>query len=154
MFDKKKQLLLEMYQQVENEMNVLRKSVANAAAAATHPENKPEHKYDTRGLEASYLAGAQQDRLGELEGALLFLKSVALRHFTENDRVAPTALVQLVREGEQSFYFLLSWGAGYTLELADIKVLTITPQSPLGQGMIGKVVGDVIKVLTGKGHKE
>src|SRR4051812_3963394 len=46
-------------------------SAARAAhEAATHAESKPEDQYDTRGLEASYLAAAQARRVEEIDRAI------------------------------------------------------------------------------------
>lgn len=154
MTDNKSRLLLQLQQQVETEAEILQKSLESAAEAATHPESKPENKYDTRGLEASYLAGAQKERLMELKGALIMLKNLVLRDFQEDDKVAPTALVELDHEGQTTLCFLLAWGAGYSLEWQGRTVLTVTPASPLGRAVLGKSVGDTVKVKTTAAVKE
>ena len=55
-------------------------STLNAVVdAATNTESKPENKYDTRALEASYLAGAQQERLNEMKGMRRVFASTELK---------------------------------------------------------------------------
>jgi len=154
MTDTKTELLHQLTKQIETELATLQKSVDAAAEAATHPESKPENKYDTRGLEASYLAGAQKERVAELKGALMLMKSVVLKSFTADDRIVPTALIELELEGHSSLCFLMAWGAGYALEWQGRPVLTITPQSPLGQALLGKVQGDAVQVKLAQGRKD
>ena len=154
MTDKKTVLLLQLQKHIDAELLSLQKSVDSAAEAATHPEAKPENKYDTRGLEASYLAGAQKERVGELKAAQQWLKSTHLKSFSEADRIAPTALITLECEGQQSWCFLMAWGAGYSLEWEGHPVLTITPQSPLGEALLGKMQGEIAIVRKAQSLKE
>ncbi len=147
-------LLLQLQRHFTAELENLEKSAQAAAENATHTENKPEHKYDTRALEASYLAGAQKERALELRAALTLLQTMSMRVFTADDSIAVTALVEMT-EGERTHHFLLMpVGAGYRLTLGDLEVTTITPQSPLGKSLLGKFVGDVIAIKTAQGTKE
>jgi transcription elongation GreA/GreB family factor len=154
MLPSKTDLMENLLARLRAELQVLEKSVASAAEAATHPESKPENKYDTRGLEASYLAGAQKERVAELKGALHFLQVLRPRTFAEQNPIAPTALVELVHEEQSSFYWLMVWGAGYVLELDGQTILTISPQSPIGQALLGKLEGDSFLLRTGAQSKE
>jgi transcription elongation GreA/GreB family factor len=139
---------------IEEEIRVLQKSLDSASEAATHPESKPENKYDTRGLEASYLAGAQRERLQELKAVVTLLQNMPLRNFTEDDRIAPTALVEVEHEGQASLYFILPQGAGFSLQWEGRPVLVLTPQAPLGQALMNKMVGDTVNVRIGATRRE
>ncbi len=139
---------------LEAELDALRASAAAAHAAATHAENKPENKYDTRGLEASYLAGAQEGRAKELQAALAAVKAAVPRLFRPDDVVAVTALVEVSLDGVSSRYFILQVAGGYTLQTAAGSVLTVTPQAPLGRALLGKHVGDEVAVRVAQGVKE
>ncbi len=55
---------------LEADREVARAVLAATHEAATHAESKAENKYDTRGLEAAYLADGQRQRLHEIETAL------------------------------------------------------------------------------------
>jgi transcription elongation GreA/GreB family factor len=154
MSDRKNQLVMQLVPLIEDEMRVLQKSLDSASEAATHPEAKPENKYDTRGLEASYLAGAQRERLQELRSMLLLLQNMPLRDFAEDDKIGPTALVELEQDGRSSLYFILPLGAGFALQWEGQPVLVVTPQAPLGQALLNKMVGDVVKVKAGTAVKE
>jgi transcription elongation GreA/GreB family factor len=154
MIHRKSQLVEQLLPMIEEEIRVLQKSLDSASEAATHPESKPENKYDTRGLEASYLAGAQRERLQELRSVLQFLQNMPLRDFAEDDRIAPTALVELEQDGKSSLYFILPLGAGFNLEWERQPVLVLTPQAPLGQLLMNKEVGDTVKLKMGSVSKD
>ncbi len=150
-----KQALLDQIQRrLEEEVSTLRLAVEAAKEAATHEESKPENQYDTRGLEASYLAGAQRERLAEVEGALHRIKSTVLVLFHEDSRVAPTALVEVAGDKGNLIYFVLAFGAGYPLELNGELITVITPQSPLGKALLGKKIGDEMTVRVGDVEKD
>ncbi|WP_176736992.1 GreA/GreB family elongation factor [Oligoflexus tunisiensis] len=154
MSKQKTRLVEQLMPLIEEEIQVLQKSLDSASEAATHPESKPENKYDTRGLEASYLAGAQRERLQELKAMLTLLQTMVIRNFTEQDRIAPTALVELEQDGRPSLYFILPLGAGFTLQWEGRPVLVLTPQAPLGQALMNKTVGDTVTVKTDASRKE
>lgn len=147
-------LLAQIKARLAAEIGVLQSSVAAAREAATHEEAKPENKYDTRGLEASYLAGAQAQRLGELEAQLQGVEGLRLRAFGEIDPVQLTALVEVDAAGTSARYFLMTVGAGFLLSSPAGPVVTVTPQSPLGRALIGKRVDDWFSVGEGDGKKE
>ena len=121
-------------------------STLNAVVdAATNTESKPENKYDTRALEASYLAGAQQERLNEMKGMRRVFASTELKSFAEEASLASTAVVELEFEGVRSWCLLLPFAAGFSLSLdSNTSVNTVSIQSPLGQALIGKFKGDWI----------
>ena len=111
-------------------------------AEATHESNKAENKYDTRGLEASYLARGQSKQAAELEAAIAEFEKLDAKKFAAGDAIAVGALVELEHGGEKSIYFI-GPRAGGTEVLHDKKeILVITPQSPLGEQLLGKKSGD------------
>ena len=56
---KKAQLLKQIVASLSESLGVLEKAARASHAEATHESSKAESKYDTRGLEAAYLAGGQ-----------------------------------------------------------------------------------------------
>lgn len=83
---------------LEQELAQLRLSAKAAESAATDEESKPENEYDTRALEASYLAEAQLQRVAALERAVKALKEgPALGKFSS---VTTGALVQAECDGQ------------------------------------------------------
>lgn len=124
------------------ELALYHKAARAAHAEATHEQSKAENKYDTRGLEASYLARGQSRQAAEIEQAMQHFESLAVRAFRANDPIDLSALVELETTGGRVLYFI-GPRAGGTEILHDHKeVMVITPPSPLGKQLMGRKQGD------------
>lgn len=113
---------------------------------ATNEESKAENKYDTRGLEASYLAGAQAERVADIKSTLASYENLVVRAFTDESKVALTALIEISSNGKNSLVFLMPKGGGQNIEFEKQQIQVITPNSPLGKNLIGKEVGDIFQI--------
>lgn len=145
----KKALIKNLILQISNELEALKLAAQSTYNEATHEESRAENKYDTRGLEASYLAGAQAKRVDELSEALGILKTVHIREFERNDPIALTALVQIKQNEKRSFLLIMPKAGGQSLQFENQTIQVITPQSPLGALLIGKRVDDEIELHRG-----
>lgn len=125
-----------------------------ASSAATDPDSKAENKYDTRSLEASYLARGQAMRVAELQDALHAFESLSLRRFDPGDTINVTALVSLKADDGASWYFIGPAAGGTEISYEGNEVMVITPASPLGQKLMGKTVGDIVQMPVGKATVE
>lgn len=143
----KANLLTCIVQTLENDMQVLRRAAQAAYEAATAEENIAENKYDTLGLEASYLATGQARRTAEIRQALLTYQQLLLRDYDDSLGVQVSNLVTLEDEqGEQRLLFLGPEAAGLKIGEGDEQVTVITPRSPLGQQLLGKKVEDEVNL--------
>lgn len=119
-----------------------------AAAGATDEQNKAENKYDTRGLELSYLAAGQGRQIVEAEATIALFRALALRDFGPLEAIDLTALISLESPANSDepppLYFLAPRGGGTEVRYARRTILVITPQSPLGQQLLGRRKGDRI----------
>lgn len=68
-------------------------------------------------------------------------QALTLAKFTAASPIAITALVELEVRGERMWYFIGPKAGG--IEVKDVFV--ITPESPIGQQLVGKKVGDRFK---------
>ena len=66
-FVNKQSLVKKIIARLTGELELYAKAAHAAHAEATHEQSKAENKYDTRGLEASYLARGQSKQAAELE---------------------------------------------------------------------------------------
>lgn len=110
---------------------------------ATHEESKPENEYDTRGLEASYLAGAQGKRLAEVEEVFAMYKFLQLKSFSENDAIQLSALIEVSHNNKTLYIFLVPKGGGMTMQLDGMSIQIVASGSPLGESLLGLYVGDI-----------
>ena len=147
-----------LFEKLINKLETERAQLAQAAMstyeAATHEESEPEDQYDTRGLEASYLAGAQAKRVEAVEQMITSIRLVNVREFSGEDAISASALVQLDLDGKISYCLLLPQGGGLAIEHDGHHIQVITPISPLGEAILGRSVGDVASVDVGKDTHE
>ena len=116
------------------------------SAGATHAEAKPEHPKDTRALEQSYLARGQAMRVSELEEQTHFLRFMPLRTYGDSDPLGAGALVVITSDEDTRCLFLAPYGGGAELDVGGARVFVVTPQSPIGARVLGRVFGDEIEL--------
>ena len=150
----KQQILRLLLERVAGDLQVMSAAQRAVVDGATHEENKPENDKDTRALEQSYLARGQAQRVVELQGQLNQLKALELRDFSTGAAVALGALVAVEDQRETVHYFLAPAGGGLRLAVAGREVRVVTPQSPIGQALIGKRQGDDLDLRTPQGINE
>lgn len=135
-------------------MAALKEAALATYEAATHEESKPENEYDTRGLEASYLAGAQAKRIAEIEEVLVVFKHLNIKNFGPGDKINSTAIVEVSLNGKKSFLFLLPKGGGVSVEFEGKTIQVVTPVTPLGEALQDLSQGDDAVVETGNQVRE
>ncbi|MDF1812581.1 MAG: hypothetical protein P1V20_10210 [Verrucomicrobiales bacterium] len=100
-------------------------AVQDAAEAATGDDTKAESKYDTRGLEASYLAAGQVEQADRMARELGAVEAFHFPDFTDATPIAPGALVEGVLDGKKVYYLLAPGGGGLTVNTEDGAVVTV-----------------------------
>lgn len=150
----KKALIAKIIEKLEEERTALAQAAISTYEAATHEESEAEDQYDTRGLEASYLAGAQAKRVIDLEQFITYCKFLEVKAYGEEDPINAGALVELDQDGKISWVFLLPKGGGMSLEFDGHTIQIVTPKSPLGDAIVGRHAGDLALVDTGKETRE
>lgn len=142
----KLELVKALREHLEKELEVLKAAALATYEAATHEESKPENEYDTRGLEAAYLAGAQAKRAGEIEELLSICKFIEVKKFSDEAVISATALVEVEHLGKISYVFVMPKGGGVNFKFAGHTIQIVTPHSPLGEALVGLRVGDVASI--------
>ena len=137
----KSQLVREILAALSDSLGLLEKAARASHAEATHESSKAESKYDTRGLEAAYLAGGQARQARELLDSMKAYESLAVKDFAAEEAAGLTALVELEADGTRSRYFIGPRNGGLEITMGRKEVTVITPQSPLGQNLMGKKAG-------------
>ncbi|MFK3774838.1 GreA/GreB family elongation factor [Pseudomonas xanthosomatis] len=141
-------LLQRILATLEHDVEVLRRAAQTAYETATAEENIAENKYDTLGLEASYLATGQARRTAEIRQALLTYQQLVLRDYDPARGIQVGCLVTLEDEdGQQRRVFIGPEGAGLKIGEGDALVTVITPRAPLGQQLMGKKLDDEVSLV-------
>jgi hypothetical protein len=145
----KRIIIKKIIARLTEELQVYFRAAQFSRAEATHESSKAESKYDTRGLEASYLARGQSRQAAELETAIAEFDMLTVKKFGPEDPINLGALVELENGGE-TFHYFIGPRAGGTEVVHDRKaILVITPQSPLGEQIVGKKQGECPQIMLG-----
>ena len=142
----KARLVKKIIEHLIGELESYAKAALAARAEATDPQSKAENKYDTRGLEASYLARGQSKQAAETGLAIEEFQALNVRKFGTDDPIDLGAVVEIEGKGERNIYFIGPRAGGTEVIHEKKEVLVITPQSPLGQQLLGKKQGQKLKI--------
>jgi transcription elongation GreA/GreB family factor len=150
----KRKIIQEILAGLAEELRTLVEAAQAAHEAAIHEESKQEDAHDTRSVEASYLAGAQAARAAELQRLITVFKFFPIREYTNSDIVEPGVLVELRCNGTDAFYFIVPQGGGLVTRVDGKPVQILTSQSPIGEALLGRRVGDTFEIETRTGTRE
>ena len=145
----KRALVKKIIAALDAELEHYAQSARAAHEEATHEQSKAENKYDTRGLEAGYLAQGQSRQAAEVVQAREQFECLALRVFGPDDSIDLSAWVELEGQGGSSFYFIGPRAGGTEIVHQHKTVLVITPQSPLGRQLLGRRQGECVTIEIG-----
>jgi transcription elongation GreA/GreB family factor len=138
----KRAIIKKIIAKLVGELEIYFRAAQFSRAEATHESSKAESKYDTRGLEASYLARGQSKQAAELEAAIAEFEKLPVKKYGANDPIGLGALVELENGGENFIYFIGPRAGGTEVLHDKTEILVITPQSPLGEQLLGKKSGE------------
>lgn len=137
----KSDLIKQIVADLSESLAMLEKAARASHEEATHESSKAESKYDTRGLEAAYLAGGQARQAREILDSIELYETLKARNFASGEPIDLTAIVELETDGARGIYFIGPKNGGLEIEHQRKEVTVITPQSPLGQNLMGKKAG-------------
>ncbi len=145
----KKEIVCNIISALQAQLDTYTRAAHDAHAAATDPGSKAENKYDTRSLEASYLARGQALRVVEAEQALrdFSIPSMIIDH--QGRPIALGSLVMLESQDGRNHYFIGPAAGGTEVDNEDHQVLVITPSSPLGLQLLGRKQGEQFQLRIG-----
>jgi len=125
---------------VERQLETARKAFEASHSNITSAESKQEGKYDTRGLEESYLANGLAQKLSDVEEVVAFLETASLQE--AGDVVHVGSLVKGRQNNELVYYFVAPTGGGIEANVSGDEVVMVTPESPLGSQLLDKKAGE------------
>src|SRR5947199_8877045 len=99
---KKSDLMERIVEALRDNLQVLEKAARASHAEATHESSRAENKYDTRGLEAAYLAGGQARQVKEIMESIKIYEAMVPRNFGAEEPIDLTAVVELEADGSRN----------------------------------------------------
>ncbi len=138
----KQALIQKVVEKLTADLALYFKAATIARAEATHEQSKAENKYDTRGLEASYLARGQSKQAAEIEVSIHQIAAMEPKNFKLGAPIDLGAYVEIENRGETSRYFVAARAGGTEIVVDALEIMVITPQSPLGRQLMGHRQGE------------
>lgn len=139
----KAELKADLLRQLEQQLATARAAHAAATEGAISDEARPENDKDTRGLEQSYLARGHAQRVADLEAAATVVSGMPTQPMKT---VAVGALVTIEEDERERALLVAAHGGGLVVG-EDVTV--VTPTSPMGRALHGKVVDDECELTAG-----
>ena len=125
--------------QLHQELEAIERVSSVTREEVTSDETRSEGKYDTRATEASYLARGQAWRIAQLRQLVSWCSQ--LSDTPPSTEYACLGSLVLVETDDLFLYFLAPVG-GTKITLNERVVRLVSPQSPIGQTMLGMQVDD------------
>lgn len=141
----KEEVLEKIRSELKAKLDRLAKAAMEAHAAATDPGSKAESKYDTRNLEASYLATGQARQVEEFADAVRIFEALELPEFWMEETIDAGALVEVDAAGESQFYLLVPAAGGSVVSHDGVEVTLLSPESQLYRSLVGLKEGDELE---------
>jgi hypothetical protein len=142
----KHELLERIRTELRERLQRLAQAAIEAHAAATDPGSKAEGKYDTRSLEASYLAAGQARQVDELAEAVRIFDALELPDFARGDAIDAGALVEADLNGETAFFLLVPAAGGMIVDHERGEVTLLTPDSGLYRKLVEMQAGESLEL--------
>jgi transcription elongation GreA/GreB family factor len=143
----KKIILEQLIENLQKELVEVESAAKSTKELVTSDDLKSEGKYDTRAIEASYLASAQLKRVEEIKTDIQMLEETEL---VETDKIQLGSLALIEYNKNARYYFLTSTSGGTMLTVEGNTVLVISVFSPLGNEALGLTAGESFEVETPK----
>jgi transcription elongation GreA/GreB family factor len=142
----KSALIRSVILQLEAELALQIEAALASKAEATDEESRAEDKYDMRSQSAAYLAAGQAKLATDISEAIKAWSALAPRAFGPEDAIASGALVTLEAKGRTAAYLMGPHSGGLEASDGGARVTVVTASSPLGRQLLGRRVGDDVKL--------
>lgn len=151
----KSDVLKKIIARLVEDLEMYHRAARSAASEATDEQSKAENKYDTRGLEAAYLARGQSRQAAETEAAIGQFQALAGRVNGTEAGIDVGTLVEIKgrQARDRAWYYLGPCMGGTEVTENGEEVTVVTPQSPLGQQLMGRRSGDKVRLPSGEERK-
>jgi hypothetical protein len=88
----------------------------------------------------------EDPRRAEIESLLTMYRFLPSRSYEADDPIIPTSLVSLKVRDTLSYTFIAPRGGGFITAVEGKPLQVLTPNSPLGEALLGKKTGDRVAV--------
>lgn len=141
----KRQVIELIREELHAQFEMVKRACDTAREDATDDESRAESKYDTQGLEASYLAAGQAQRAEELAAAMKMLNAEPFPSYGKSDPIGEGALVEVDLAGEPEWFLFTPCSGGMVLSAEETEITLLAPGAPLREELMGLKSGAKLK---------
>ncbi|GEM_PF-947181 len=144
----KKDLLRSLQQRLEDDLRNTKIQLEQTKQAAVEAPGAMQSHSDVSKSQYSCLASNLYEQIIELEKGLEILKDYKIKDSTQK-KIIIGSLIETTHNSQEKIYFIFPVGGGKVIENYNLnnKITIITPQSPLGNLLLDKKVGDLIIIM-------
>jgi len=135
---------------LSSKLDDITRAARDAASYATDEESRAESKWDTQGIEASFLAAGQAHIARELAEEIDQLVAQRETLLEPRDSVQIGALIHCELQHGKETFFLVPTAGGNTVRCGEREVTTITPATPIGVALIGRTAPTPFNLPNGR----
>lgn len=141
----KREVIERIREELRRQFDLLKRASDTARTDATDEESRARSKYDTQGIEASYLAAGQAERAEDLAATIAAFNAAPFPPFTAKDPIGEGALVEASFAGDIEWFLLAPCAGGMTIEFKEKDVTVLGPGAPLRKQLQGLKKGGQVK---------
>jgi hypothetical protein len=134
----KEELLNNIIELVTLDLKSATEAALSTKSLAKSDEFKAESKWDTRGIEAGYLASAQERRMKEIE-----IELVSLNNLKSNLGTREYIGIGSLVETQKLYYFITALTGGLKLNLNGDLIQVVSASSPMAK----KLINDEVEII-------
>ncbi len=135
---------------LEEELRNAISASQDAADYATNEESRAESRWDTQGLEASYLAAGHAGQARHWAEAIDELKAERLDFLRKYETISLGAFFECEMDGARQRFIFAGTAGGQVLAVNGGEVTVITKSSPLAHRVVGHRAGDAFELPNGR----
>jgi len=150
----KKLIIEKLIEQLNVELDKAKGAYATSKNLTQDSEFKAESKWDTRSIEAGYLAGAQKVRVDELEMDVKMIEDLGDEKNNKKSTIGIGSLVEINLNGNSKKYFIAPTAGGTMINIDGEVLLVISVFSPIGNAVMDLVGGDSFELEMGGTNRE
>ena len=141
----KRDVVNRIAEELQAQFELVKRAADTAREDATDEESRARSKYETQGLEASYLAAGQAQSAEEIALAMQTLTAEPFPPYGERDAIGEGALVEVDLGGESEWFLFTPCSGGLTLNVEGTEVTLLAPGAPLREELFGLKKGTRLK---------
>ena len=146
MYYDKNKIIERLIAKIKADIEKQKKSYKAAKHASIDSPGRMQSRYDTMGVESAWVADGLAKALDEKKSYVARLETFPFNE--SSDRICLGSIVGISSNESPAleYFFILPVASGYELQENDLKITTLTPETPLGKILIGKEVGEEIEI--------